>query len=224
MAIRLNTIDPTTYGASLLDYSVGSCADINKYLAPSGRMQPVKLKSKVGLRKISLTFDFSANTVQQIVTNISDVTAALRNEANLELPDGFYYACELDSVSAPKEKAPWIQQVTFNFVGYRHGSLVTTRRTVNGNINVTGNCDTPATVKLTPSSGATTMKFNGITISNVSGAVTIDGINTTVKDASGNNKFKDTNITEWPVLKPGSNSITLQGVSQAEISYYPIYL
>ena len=118
--------------------------------------------------------------------------------------------------------APWIDQVTFYLHGLRHEEIVTQHFAASGKMAVEGNMKTPAIVKLTPASGSSSMSFNGITV-NSSSVVIIDGVYTTVKDANGNNVFGSTDMTEWPKLAPGDNTITISGCS-ADISYYPIYV
>lgn len=226
MSAIIPTINGSTlaaYGAELLDgYSVGAVEYTNGFLKPIDRAFPVKLRGKIGLRPITMTMDFSGDTEAEAVGHISSLTASLMQQANLYLPDGFYYWSSLDSVSAPKKVAPWIWQATFKFHGVRHGALATTTRTTSGNITANGNMVTPMIVKLTPTSGATSMVFNGVTF-NLNRAVTIDGVNTTVQDNNGMNVFGYTDMTEWPKLSPGSNAISLARCT-AEIKYYPIFV
>lgn len=213
----------STYGAELLDgYSVGAVEYTNGFLKPLDRAFPVKLRGKLGLRPISMTLDFTGETEADAIESISLLTAELMQRAELYLPDGFYYWAALNGVSAPQKVAPWIWQATFDFRGVRHGALITHTRTVSGSITAQGNMTTPMIVKLTPTSGAASMAFNGITI-NLGRAVTIDGVNTTVQDANGLNVYGYTNMTAWPKLTPGINAITLTGCT-AEIKYYPIFL
>lgn len=222
--VKINGIAPEYFGAHLLDYSIGPCDYKNGYFLPPRRMVPAKLTPKIGLRPISLTFDFEGNDRNEISRCISKLTAKLQKEARLVLPDGYNYWCELDSISTPKEKAPWIQQVKFSFSGFRHGPLDEIQFSSDCSVFIAGNCETPAIVKITPAVNAETVVFNGITVENVSGPIVIDGIYTTIKDEDGNNIFADTDITEWPKLKPGENAMTIDGIALVELSYYPIYL
>ena len=92
--------------------------------------------------------------------------------------------------------------------------------TASGTVIADGNLESPMVAILAPSGSS--MTFQGITIAS-SKVVTIDGINTTVKDSDGNNIFGDTDMTKWPSLQPGENAITLTGITSAKISYYPIW-
>lgn len=212
---------PSEWGAELLSYEVGPCSYANGYMKAPGKIFPVKLKSSVGLRPITLVFDFMADTPAETALAISRMTDELMGGSEIMLPDGFLYWCEFDGATAPARMAPWIEQVKFQLHGVRHSPLVTTTLTESGTINANGNLESPMIVELTPS-GSSGMTFNGITIDSEL-PVTIDGVYTTVKNNLGNNVFGSTVMTEWPKLSPGNNAITMTGVAEAVISYYPLW-
>ena len=217
----INAQLPRAWGAELLSYEVGPCSYSNGYIKPQGKAFPVKLKAKIGLRPITLVFDFMADSPAESAVAISQMTNELMSGPEIMLPDGFLYWCEYDSASAPSRKAPWIEQVKFKLHGVRHSPLVTKTFTESGRLKADGNMESPMIVELTPS-GSDGMTFNGIAIdSNV--PVTIDGVYTTVKNSLGDNVFGSTDMTKWPTLDPGDNVITMSGISSAKISYYPIW-
>ena len=227
MMLNKNKIHPTIsdrplgeWGAEMLSYEVGPCDYRNGYAKVPGKIYPVKLKPTLGLRPIAFTLDFSANSPAESAQNISDLTDLLQNSPEIMLPDGFLYWCEFDSCSTPVRKAPWIEQVAFKLYGVRHGPMETATLTAPGIVDVRGNIETPMIAVLTPTGDE--MTFQGITIS-CDEAVTIDGIHTTVKDSHGNNIFGSTDMTKWPSLVPGENEISMTGVSEAVISFYPLW-
>lgn len=211
-----------TWGAEMLEPEIGACEYKNGYVSAPGKIFPVRLVGRLGLRPIKLTFDFSGNSPYETALAISDMTDVLQQGADILLPDNFYYWCVFDSASAAQRKAPWIEQVKFSLHGVRHGKLEEVKLTASGKVDADGNVETPMIVTLTPTSGVSSMTFQGITI-NSSRPVTIDGFYTTVKNDLGNNVFGDTTMTEWPKLTPGENTITMTDVAKAEISYYPIW-
>lgn len=211
-----------TWGAKMFEPEIGACEYKNGYVSVPGKIFPVRLTGRNGLRSIKLTFDFFGNSPNETALHISDMTDELQKGADILLPDGFYYWCVYDSAGEQKRKAPWIEQVKFTLHGVRHGKLEEITLEESGKINALGNIETPMIVTLTPETGEDTMTFQGITISS-SRPVTIDGFYTTVKNDLGYNVFGDTDMTEWPKLKPGENVITMTGVASAEISYYPIW-
>lgn len=219
---RINGSSLGIYRAKLLEYSVGAVSCTDGYVKPAGKPFPVLLTPKIGLRGMSITLDFEGDDARERSKAISSFTVCLMGKSDIELPDGFHYWCVFDSASSPKKVAPWIEQVTYKLHGLRHEGMITQHFSASGTIDVAGNMKTSPVVKLTPATGATSMGFNGITITG-SSVVIIDGVNTTVHDASGNNVFGSTNMTEWPKLTPGKNTITLTNCT-ADVSYYPIYV
>lgn len=212
------------FRANLLEYTVGECDYEGGYMLPAARMIPEKLSSRIGLRPITLTLDFEGSSFHEITLTISEVTAMLRKEARLLLPDGFYYWCEFDKASTPKAVAPWILQVKFTLSGFRHGPMQYKTLSSTKTIKVEGNYETPAKLVITPDEGVTEFTVAGISVVNVTGTVTIDGIFTTIKDENGMNKFKDApDMTVWPTLQPGENEISVSDGVTVELSYYPIF-
>lgn len=211
----------TEYKAKMLSYKVGACDYSTGYLLPPASMVPVKLNQTVGLRGITLTFDFEGDTPREIAENISKVTALMQIMPDILLPDGFLYYCVYEEQSTPEEKAPWIHRVQYTLSGFRHEAMETVTLTQTGTVNVGGNYKTPAVLSIT--STENTVKVLGVTVQNAAGVVIIDGLKKTVtKD--GMNKFSDTNLTVFPVLQPGQNTVEIEGASKVEVSFYPIFL
>lgn len=212
------------FGAEMLEYTVGPCEFDSTFTLPLARIIPVSLKSRVKLRSVSITLDFSGRSDAAIAMAISKFTALLFGEAHLDLPDGFSYWGALKKVGTPAVKAPWIRQVTFSLMCFRHLPMQTNRLAGSSTIFADGNVATPMVVKIFPEEGTAEVSFCGITIKELDGPVTIDGIYTTILDDAGNNRFCYSDITEWPKLNPGDNIITVSGAAIFEISYYPIFL
>ena len=211
---------PGKWGAEMLSYEIGACAYSTGYMKAPSKIFPIKLVPTIGIRSIVMKFDFMGESPFETAMAIADMTDELQKGADILLPDGFYYWCEFDSASTPARKAPWIEHVKFTLHGVRHSRLEETTLTENGTVIADGNIETPMIVYLVPSGSS--MIFQGITIDS-SLPVTIDGIDTTIKDSDGYNIFGDTDMTKWPSLVPGENTITMTGVSSAKISYYPIW-
>ena len=214
----------STFGAKLADYQVGACSYSDSYLLPPRSIVPIKLNGKVGLRKVTVTLDIFGASEGAIALAISNLTAELMKQAELYLPDGFYYNCVYSKTSTPESVAPWISRVKFEFNGYRHGARVNVN-VFNGTVvNVLGNFETPAFYDIDKSNAADlSLTINGITVRNATERIKIDGINAKVT-MGGLNKFGDTDIIEFPKLKPGENTMYLTGTTSAMLSYYPIYL
>ena len=219
--VRINELLLDSFKAKLLDYQVGDIAYSNGYILPPSSVWPVSLSPQKGLRPITISLDFSGESRYEIELAISNMKAILHQGADILLPDGFYYYSVYESCSAAKEVAPWIVNVQFSLSGVRHGAMKTEKLSKSGNIFVDGNSDTPAIFKVSAASGTATV--NDITITKMKNQVVIDGIKKTVTE-NGVNKFSDTTITAFPLLKSGNNSITISSGADLEISYYPIFV
>lgn len=217
-----NGIPLERWNAHMLSFSVGVCDFSNGYVLPPKASFAIDLTGDIGLRPIVIDLDFEG-TRYEIAKNVSNLTALLHKGADLFLPDGFYYRCVFSGADAPKEMAPWISRCSFSLYGVRHDALHTEVLSKSGRIYVDGNRKTPVIISLTPSVGTQEMTVNEITVSNVSGSVTIDGLAKTVM-SGGINKFVDTNIVTFPVLFPGENNISISGVAELKLSYYPLYV
>lgn len=218
----VNDIPLERWKAHMLSFSVGACDFSNGYVMPPKASFAIDLTGDIGLRPVAIELDFEG-TRYEIAKNVSNLTALLHNGAELFLPDGFYYRCVFSGADAPKEMAPWISRCAFSLYGVRHDALHKDVLTKSDRIFVDGNRNTPVIITLTPSTGAQEMTVNEITVSNINGPVTIDGLAKTVM-SGGVNKFVDTNIVSFPVLRPGENDITLSGATEATLSYYPLYV
>lgn len=221
---KINGYRLAEFGANMVGYTIGACDLDDTYILPSSGIIPVILASRVKLRQITMTLDFEGESAHDVALAISKMTAMFSGEVHLLLPDGFYYWCAYEKASTPTEKAPWIRQVKFTFSGFRHGRKQTFTLAENSTVFIDGNVETPLIVKITPVAGTTEAVFNGVKVTELSGSVTIDGVYTTILDADGMNKFKDTDMTEWPKLKPGFAEIAVEGAATFEVSYYPIWL
>ncbi|MGG5463484.1 phage distal tail protein [Clostridium sp. B9] len=109
--------------------------------------------------------------------------------------------------------------------------VVEVNRLSNKTFNVPGNSNVPAIVEITPSIDLVDLRLDGlatdpIIIKNLHAnkKIIIDGKEGTVIE-EGINKFKDTDLWEFPFLVPGVNNITLSKNScNVAIKYEPRYL
>ncbi len=232
--LRMNGVQPSTYNANLVDFTVGACSYDNGYMLPKSSMRPYALKPTYGTRDITITLDVSGKDYHDISLQISRITANLQQEdCLLQLPDGFYYHCAYEKASTPKEKAPWIWQVKYTLVGWKTAAMQTVSMTGTKVIRVDGNVKTPVILTITPATSGGTVEIEGltffkgtgsITVNNVTGKITIDSIRKTVMDEAGNNLFADTDISEFPNLSPGKNIITATGASEVLVRFWPAFV
>lgn len=223
VAPRINGMLLNIFDAEMLDdYSIGPCNYDGGYVLPPSATFPIILAGKVGVRSLSITLDFTGETRYERTLTISQFTQILQEGCELLLPDGFYYTCVYSGASTPKDKSPWITQVSFSLLAVRHGSkVIETFKTGVNTLNVKGNCNAPAILKIKATD--TEVTVCGFTIKNIKGEVIIDGMEGTVLE-NGLNKFGDIeNMTKFPEFNAGKNSIEIIGNAEVTIIYFPIF-
>lgn len=210
-----------SYRAELVSYKVSASDYENGYFLPPASMIPVKLKPRIGMKAVLLVIDFMGDSELETMLRISHFTAMMQNSPTILLPDGMFYECVYEGATAPDEKAPWIWQVKYTLSAWRHGCMEKFTLTHTDSIFVRGTYKTPPVIRISATSN--TVKVFGITITNIVGEIEIDSINKTITQ-NGDNKFKDTDLVEFPMLDIGYNEIDIVGDAIVEVSYYPIYL
>lgn len=107
---------------------------------------------------------------------------------------------------------------TINFTGTEH------------QFTAKGTADTPAVLSVSSNIGLNSLTITGltsrpITINNIAinTPIVIDGEQCTVEE-NGGNIFGRTDLWEFPVIKPGINTIKLSSSCTCELSYKPRYL
>ena len=222
--MQVNRQALSTFGANLLSYAIGDTDHTDTYMLPSARIIPVRIKSKIGLRSVSVLLEFQGADLHEVTSMISAFTAEVRRTAYLVLPDGFHYWCVFEKASAPEIICPTIAQVEVEFSGFRHDPIKGYFISQTTSVYLPGNCETPLRLTVTPLT-ADVHEFTvcGVTVKNVTEPVIIDGIKTTIT-SGGKNKFKDAaNLTEWPSISPGSTTITMTPGVKVHVEFYPIY-
>lgn len=223
MAIKINGVALSAFGGRLLDFSVTGSSYKNGYTMPPRGFFPVRYIGDIGLRDVTLTVDFIGSEWSDAETAASDFIAELVRGADILLPDGFLYYSAFDSDAAFKTPARNIVTHTVKLKAVRHGPLVSDQFSAPATITVTasGNRETPARLYAEGVSGACAVK--GISITDLTGEIVIDGIEGKVT-RNGQNVFANTNLTTFPRLNPGANTITASGsLTGLTVEYYPLY-
>lgn len=196
-------------------------------------------------------FKFFDVEAELIVIGTSKTDAEL-TVSNI-IADCKYGSIELDNVEldltgelkeAEKEfKKRWVYALSLVFQAWeKSGSevAVTVEDASSKEINVIGNLETPCIIELVPSGAITKYTIKGaardpvtgeeedIIVKNLSAGKTviIDGESCTVTE-NGENKYKDTEMWEFPTLLPGANALTFTSSSvpcDVTIKYKPRYI
>lgn len=219
---RLNGKLLQQYGCELVSYSVGAIQTTDGYIAQSRSYRPVGLNRNYSVRPISITVEFMGVDLRDTTRNVSNLTATLRGDCDLLLPDGFYYFGRLAEDGEPTFNANFIQTITYTLYGYRHEELQSKTLTETGTVYCTGNLPAEVRFKITPS--GSTVKVFGITVTGITsiGTLLIDGIEKKIM-LGNTNAFKNSDLDDFPVLQPGNNRIDISGASSVVVEWYPVW-
>lgn len=230
----INSIDISVFNAKLLkvDIKTQELSNSSEWLNSS--ISPVFIKNKKKFKVIDLELAFKGISRDSILNNISNFMSKLINEVTLSL-DGYShkYKVILSENLTEKTVSKYMYKKNLTFIGYEFSNEVTEimNRITSKTINAAGNTETPAIVEITPSISLVDFTLNGfdedpikiknlvankkIIINGEDGIVTVDGVN----------KYADTEMWNFPSLKPGANIITVDKSSvDITIKYKPRYI
>jgi len=167
-------------------------------------------------------------------TMISNFVCKLK-ECTLKFSDSeFYFDAEYSGGNKIDKINPITKEIGLNLRIYckRKDTIIETmNRITTKTINVSGNTETPAILEITPSIDIIDIVLTGLSddliiIRNLTGGKTVilNGEDSTVT-VEGINKFTDTDMWEFPKLKPGSNVIIVNRSNvDINIKYKPRWI
>lgn len=198
-----------------------------------GALTPVLLEKETKFCDIECKFTMEANTEEEFWQKYSEF-----NKDTIECILKFdyinmLYKCYVKEIKEPTRITPYNWEFTCSWVGYKFSNeiVVEIKKELSKTIDVKGTLKTPCILEITPSTDLIDLIISGlandqITIKNLHAnkKIIIDGKEGTVTE-EGINKFKDTDLWEFPFLNPGVNNITLSKNScNVAIKYEPRYL
>ena len=202
-------------GRALLDYSIGATPIDSAIFQGVNRTNWNMLKSFFGLRPITLTIVFTAQTLHMAKVNRSRFNAEVQKQCELYITgDGFYYTAYCKSFGNEERigegNAEAQIKSTYEFEGIRHDTPQIITVPVGGTVWCYGTMPyTAARLTATVGASAASYQLQGATFKDVvAGDVLVfDGIN----GAITRNSVNDAGSAEWvnfPALTPGENAIT----------------
>ena len=210
--------------------------DIKKFNATVSKklIQPSKIDKDEISKSITIKILFEGKTRDEIYENISKFNELFLDEATIKFKNlsNYFKGKIRDSSIEDTELDEWLYlNIEFECKAFGIEMIESLNRITTKTINVLGTYKTKAIVEITPSIDLIDLVINGlandpITIKNLHAnkKIIIDGKEGTVTE-EGINKFKDTDLWEFPFLNPGVNNITLSKNScDVVIKYEPRYL
>lgn len=230
----INNIDiKTKYNAILNEKKISSSKTNLNLEWLKGALTPMLLDTETKFCDIECKFTMEANAEDEFWQKFSEFTKdtieCIIKFNNINM----LYKCYVKEIKEPTRITPYNWEFTCNWVGYKYKDeiVVDIRKELSKTIDVKGTLKTPCILEITPSIDLIDLVLNGlandpIKIKNLHAnkKIIIDGKEGTVTE-EGINKFKDTDLWEFPFLNPGVNNITLSKNScNVAIKYEPRYL
>lgn len=239
--MTVNNIDIANYSARLLSYSVSGTTLANNVSANNNLVKmPALYSTEYGTRTLTVTLTFFPHLdgCSSKNTDIIDrYTVATDNIAKFEaeiigktveiaLPDGYIYTSIVTSISAATFDSSGEHDVTYIFMAVRHKPTITATVAPNGKIYCQSTTPCKFKLKVTLPEQSSLLSIMGIVVINISAntPLVLDG-ELGLITLGGVNKFLDSTLIDFPLLYPGTNTISCNN-SQADIQviYTPVYV
>lgn len=230
----INSININKFNAVLMEKNIQpSLIELDgEYLWLQKSLSPIFPKHKFKFVSIEVKLYIKGISESDIKTKIGTIIDKSM-ECSLSFEDDFYYKSFLISSNTENTLKKETKKLILNFIAYSYKQEITEtmNRVTNKTINVPGNLEAPAIVEITPSISIIDITLEGladdpIVIKNVSAnkTVILDGELQKVT-VDGVNKYGDTDMWDFPRLKPGANTIKVDKSNcDIKIKYKPRYI
>ncbi|MDM0731993.1 phage tail family protein [Clostridium perfringens] len=231
----INNIDINNFNSRILEVDIQNSKILNKEnINTINRLYPTFLKNSIGLNAITVTLLVNSLDKKRYYIDKSNLLKQMLEPFYLYFKDrDLKFYCILQNQENKASLKQIRGRLQLQILGYNveNIEILNLNRVNQKTFNISGNYTVPAIVEITPSIDLIDITINGlandpITIKNLKQGkkIIIDGKEGTVTE-EGINKFKDTDLWEFPFLNPGVNNITLSKNScYVVIKYEPRYL
>ena len=203
-----------------------------EYLWLSKSLSPIFPKQKFKFVSIEIKLYVKGESESDVKNKLGLLIDKCK-ECNLKFGDDFYYKSFLINSNTENTLRKYTRKLNHSFIGYsyKEEESEVMNRITNKTINVTGNLETPAIVEITPTTALADVTLEGladdpIVIKNLTAnkTVILDGELQKVT-VDGVNKYGDTDMWDFPRLKPGANTVKVDKSNcDIKIKYKPRYI
>lgn len=230
----VNGININLYRAIQLEVDIQNYKYKSEYTLLAKSLTPIELSTTETLKSIKVDILFKGNNRDEVLSNISRFMTLLKGEVIINL-DGYSHSfkvyLENDSIEKKNSKRKYKLKLEFKGYSMKDEVVETMNRITNKTINMNGTQITPAIVEITPTTELVDIILEGladdpIVIKNLTAnkTVILDGELQKVT-VDGVNKYGDTDMWDFPRLKPGANTIKVdKNNCDIKIKYKPRYI
>lgn len=226
------------YGVEQWNVSMAHSTLKNESEWVEGNIQPMMYESTIGFKKVSASIMIRGSNRNEIWEKTSEFISKLIKPCEIQFEgfEHYYYLALINATQAEQSLKRW-HKATLEFQGYEYGtevSVSSSEKTIV--INNEGTLNTPAVIEITPVINLVDITITGAVKNLLTGEskdivikdllngqkIVIDGENGLVTQ-DGENKFSDVDMWDFPVLQPGSNTITVDKDVELTVRYKPRY-
>lgn len=231
--MNIDGVDIKSFGAILMSKTIQPASLEQVYSWNKNSLLPLDLGSKFTFNILDVQLYFKGINEEDLKAKVSSFINKAK-KCTMQFDDNFYYKGFMESTPVNENTLKRnTKKLTIRFLAYCFKAEVTEtlNRITSKIINVPGNLETPVIIEITPSIALIDLTLNGldedpIKIKNLvaskkiimngeDGIITVDGVN----------KYSDTEMWQFPSLKPGANTITVDKSSvDITIKYKPRYI
>ena len=230
----VNGVNINLYGATQLEVDIQNYKYRSEYTILNNSLYPVKLSTNETLKAIKVDILFKGNNRDEVLSNISSFMTLLKDEVIINLAgynNSFKVYLESDSIEKKKSKRKYKLKLEFKGYSMKDEVVENINRINSKTIEVPGTQTIPAIVEITPNVYISDIKLEGLSddpiiIKNLMSnkTVILDGELQKVT-VDGVNKYSDTDMWDFPRLKPGANTIKIDKSNcDIKIKYKPRYI
>ncbi len=223
--LYIDGIGISNYSAQLISYTYGAGAVTTAYQLGKNSAYPQVLSNDIGTKALNIVLCVEAGDRYEVTRAISSITEALAGVHELQMDDGTLFRAALTGSDYVTPIIPQVAQIAYTFDAIQHDPELVLQLDKQRNI-VYGMGNQPAECLLdfiAPADGDVTVY--GITVKGLKQGqhVQIDGRYKTVT-ADGTNIFAQTDLIDFPSIRPGRNEIDISAPAPLTIRYCPTYL
>ena len=225
--MTINSIDISAYNATLMGYDVESTDTKNSYYVFKNSPYFIFFESNKQLKKLTVRLWISGSTQELTDINISNIVKLCQEQCiiKFETSDTLSYDCVFISNKIKKINL-YNKELTVEFNCFVHKDIVSKTLTdLDKVVNNVGTCKVPCIIEVAnnTASAINDVVVAGITIDSIEAnkTIIIDGVEKTVT-VDNVNKLLDTDLTTFPLLEIGENTIDFTG-GTVTVKYYPTY-